>query len=95
MLTQEKAEKVTESPVRTMKDKEYLSPDTLKNTNNPSWNMTRERLRKEREDKEFEESQQYHQSKLPKFDVYGEERRDKEFVPSLLRPIAQRELNTK
>jgi len=94
-LSKSNVEKASESPVRTLKEREYLSPETLKNTNNPSWNMTREKLRKDREDKEFQESQQYHESKLPKFDVYGEERRDKEFVPSLLRPIAQRELNTK
>jgi len=30
-----KVEKASESPVRTLKEREYLSPETLKNTNNP------------------------------------------------------------
>jgi len=57
--------------------------------------LTREKLKKEKELQDTKAAETYHQSKLPKFNVYGEERKDKEFVPSLLRPIAQRELNTK
>jgi len=66
-----------------------------KTTTSPSWNLTREKLKKERELENTKQAESYHQSKLPKFDVYGEERKIKEQVPSLLRPIAQRELNTK
>lgn len=57
--------------------------------------MTRDRLRKEREDREALEAKTYHGAKSPDFDVYGKERDYKGTVPTLLRPEVQKELNAK
>jgi hypothetical protein len=57
--------------------------------------MTRDRLKKEREDRDALEAKTYHGAKSPDFDVYGKDRDYKGTVPTLLRPEVQKELNAR
>ena len=67
----------------------------MKTTISPSWNVTRDKMMKDREIDEANDAKDYHNSKSQQFSIYGDKRAQTEVVPSLLRPIGPRELNTK
>ena len=67
----------------------------MKTTISPSWNVTRDQMMKNREIEEANDAKNYHNSKSQQYTIYGDNRTQTEVVPSLLRPIGPRELNTK